>query len=298
MLSLHEADTNKLKSSVLPNIEGQDEFTELLNRLENFSSPKIHYHTECRVDFNNKISLLKKPFSKSDWHFHREYHQLAFDEISVIIEEDIIKKGRCHLLIHLHELYIDSLEKIFQDNSVEMNVTFTAQHLEEKILKQFSYDIKSFIVHNKKIIAPKFLHMIDYTMLENLQTENILQKAALILRETIWQIEMKKLPAKNITAQDLISGEASIPQQLLNFYFTLLGGANQKRKNSLKCNRQVRSYCQDVIFGVHNGQVKTSKHIMLGMTLKSLTSSRKVIDIVNRYGHCISYQGVEEFLFF
>ncbi|GFW31675.1 uncharacterized protein TNCV_4683471 [Trichonephila clavipes] len=33
---------------------------------------------------------------------------------------------------------------------------------------------------------------------------------------------------------------------------------------------------------------------MLGMTLKSLTSSRKIIDIINRYGHCISYQGIEE----
>ncbi|CAH1107865.1 unnamed protein product [Psylliodes chrysocephalus] len=70
-------------------------------------------------------------------------------------------------------------------------------------------------------------------MLENLQTENILQKAALTLRKTIWQIEKKKLPAKNITAQDLISGEASIPQQLLDFY-SILAGANQKRKNSLK----------------------------------------------------------------
>lgn len=33
---------------------------------------------------------------------------------------------------------------------------------------------------------------------------------------------------------------------------------------------------------------------MLGITLKSLTSSRKIIDIINRYGHCISYQGIEE----
>ncbi|CAH2103948.1 unnamed protein product [Euphydryas editha] len=33
---------------------------------------------------------------------------------------------------------------------------------------------------------------------------------------------------------------------------------------------------------------------MLGMALKSLTSSRKIIDIIHRYGHCISYPGVEE----
>lgn len=33
---------------------------------------------------------------------------------------------------------------------------------------------------------------------------------------------------------------------------------------------------------------------MLGMTLKSLTSSRKIIDIIHRYGHCISYPEIEE----
>lgn len=45
---------------------------------------------------------------------------------------------------------------------------------------------------------------------------------------------------------------------------------------------------------VHNCNIKTPKHICLGMALKSLTSSRKVIDIINRYGHCISYSAVEE----
>lgn len=36
--------------------------------------------------------------------------------------------------------------------------------------------------------------------------------------------------------------------------------------------------------------------IMLGMTMKSLTSRRKINDIINRYGHCIIYQGIEETL--
>ncbi|GFQ72540.1 hypothetical protein TNCT_59021 [Trichonephila clavata] len=46
MLPLHKADTNQFKSSVLPNIEGQEEYVELLNKLKNFSGPKISYHTE------------------------------------------------------------------------------------------------------------------------------------------------------------------------------------------------------------------------------------------------------------
>lgn len=175
-----------------------------------------------------------------------------------------------------------------------MNFVFRAHHLEEKIMKEYSKDINFFTIRNKKIIAPNYLQAIDDTVLESLQTENILQKSALILRKLILEIEKNKLPSKNLTAQHLITGEVSIPEPLLDFYLTLLGGCNQKRKKSMKCSHQARSYCQDIIFGVHNGQVKTSKHIMLGMTLKSITSSRKVIDIINRYGHCISYQGIEE----
>ncbi|GFY58236.1 hypothetical protein TNIN_74461 [Trichonephila inaurata madagascariensis] len=86
----------------------------------------------------------------------------------------------------------------------------------------------------------------------------------------------------------------SVPQDLLDFYFTLIAGSNQKRKNNSKCMRQVKSYCEDVVYGVHNGKVKTSKHIMLGMSLKILTNIRKIIDIIHRCGHCISYPGVEE----
>lgn len=58
--------------------------------------------------------------------------------------------------------------------------------------------------------------------------------------------------------------------------------------------RQVKSYCEDVLYDVHNRKIKITKHFMLKMSLKSLTSSRKIIDIIDRYSHCISYPGVEE----
>lgn len=262
--------------------------------MNNFSGLKFFYHTECRVGFNNKLSSLTAQPDKTEWHYQRKYHQIVFEEIRTIINEDVIEKGRCFLLVYLHDLYIDLLQNRLKENSMDMTGIFTAHHLEEKILKIFSKDIKFFNIRNKKIIAPKYLQAIDDSILDNLQTENILRKSALILRKLILQIEKNKIPTKKITSEHLISGEVSIPQELSDFYFTLLSGCNRNRKNSPKCARLVRSYSQDLIYGVHNGQVKTSKHIMLGITLKSLTSSRKIIDIINRYGHCISYQGVEE----
>ncbi|GFT42988.1 hypothetical protein TNCV_1615521 [Trichonephila clavipes] len=50
----------------------------------------------------------------------------------------------------------------------------------------------------------------------------------------------------------------AVPQDLLDFYFTLIAGSNQKRKDNSKCMRQVKSYCEDVVYGVRNGKVKRS----------------------------------------
>ncbi|CAD6203987.1 GSCOCG00012671001-RA-CDS, partial [Cotesia congregata] len=50
----------------------------------------------------------------------------------------------------------------------------------------------------------------------------------------------------------------------------------------------------DLVYNVSKGKMKTNKHITLGMTLKSLISSRKIVEIINRYGHCCSYHVVEE----
>ncbi|GFY61459.1 hypothetical protein TNIN_340721 [Trichonephila inaurata madagascariensis] len=63
--------------------------------------------------------------------------------------------------------------------------------------------------------------------------------------------------------EDLINGECTIPEKLDRFFKILIG-------------------------------VKPSKHITLGMTVKSLTSSRKMINIINRLGHCCNYNTLEE----
>ena len=68
----------------------------------------------------------------------------------------------------------------------------------------------------------------------------------------------------------------------------------QRFQESLECERLVSSFAQDMIYGITRGRVKTSKHLTLGMALKSLTSSKKIIEIINRAGHCCSYTVVEE----
>ena len=58
--------------------------------------------------------------------------------------------------------------------------------------------------------------------------------------------------------------------------------------------RLIQSVADDVIYCVSHGNMKPSKHLCLALTLKSLTGSRKIIEILNRFGHCVGYYGAEQ----
>ena len=49
----------------------------------------------------------------------------------------------------------------------------------------------------------------------------------------------------------------------------------------------------DVIYATTRGRTKPGKHLTLGLGLKSMTGSRKVIEVLNRHGHCIGYHTAE-----
>ena len=50
----------------------------------------------------------------------------------------------------------------------------------------------------------------------------------------------------------------------------------------------------DTVFSVTNGRKKPSKHLKFGLAVKSMTGSKKLIGMLNRYGHCVSYTTIEE----
>lgn len=51
----------------------------------------------------------------------------------------------------------------------------------------------------------------------------------MLLRKSVLKIKINKLP-QNVTVEHLKKGEASVPQDLLDFFFTMIAGGNQKRK--------------------------------------------------------------------
>ncbi|GFX93247.1 hypothetical protein TNCV_4761261 [Trichonephila clavipes] len=129
--------------------------------------------------------------------------------------------------------------------------------------------------------------------LKKLEDNDLIDKVAFILRSTILKMDKTTLPAV-MKMKDLINGEYTIPEKLDRFFKALIGGKDIRRRDGVNCHRLSNSLASDAIYCVSNGTVKPSKHITLGMAVESLTSSRKMINILNRLGHCCNYNALEE----
>ena len=56
----------------------------------------------------------------------------------------------------------------------------------------------------------------------------------------------------------------------------------------------MKSFAQDLVFGVTRGMIKPPKQILLSYTVKTLTNNVALLSILNRYGHGVSYSQLED----
>ena len=50
------------------------------------------------------------------------------------------------------------------------------------------------------------------------------------------------------------------------------------------------SYAADLIHGITDGRFLTAKHFVFSVRLHSLTGSREIINILNKFGNAMSYE--------
>ncbi|KAJ8676937.1 hypothetical protein QAD02_012724 [Eretmocerus hayati] len=141
--------------------------------------------------------------------------------------------------------------------------------------------------------AENFPVLISTEDMDDFHKRNSRHAVALALRRDILSIQKKPLPMEDLKVVDLIRGECTIPPDLLNFFKILLNAPIDPGKSPSKaiaCD----SMAYDAIHNVTRGRVRTSKHITLGMTIKSPTNSKKIITLLNKEGHIASHTSLCE----
>lgn len=98
-----------------------------------------------------------------------------------------------------------------------------------------------------------------------------------------------------MTVKDIIDGEVQIPQLVQEFFECLINGVSTNPTTiSARKSIRIKSLAEDAIFSVTNGRSKPAKQMLLALVMKSITGSRKAIEMLNKLGHCVSYHVTEE----
>ena len=58
--------------------------------------------------------------------------------------------------------------------------------------------------------------------------------------------------------------------------------------------RNILMTVQDLVHCASHARIKLPKHIGLGMSVKHLTGSKQLVTLLNRMGHCSSYDEIEQ----
>ena len=98
----------------------------------------------------------------------------------------------------------------------------------------------------------------------------------------------------DVTMEKIVSGEIKVPDVVLQLFTFLLIGPGCRTSASSSKIRRVNSISDDVVFSMSSGRKKQSNNLKLCLAMKSLTGSKKVIEVLNHYGHCPSYTTIEE----
>ncbi|XP_077263749.1 uncharacterized protein LOC143898274 isoform X3 [Temnothorax americanus] len=271
----------------------------MLEKISSFSDDSnITYHKCCKDQYLRDISREKD----NEFFKKREALNFAYIMLCEMLEENVVKNNEC--------LFFDHVKKEYQKLLIEQSrllsdsvssTSFSDRHLERKLMDTFDRKIKIIYAEKKKFLAPFSACILTYKdLFKTMVMKETIRSVAIQLREEILNSTRKKL-AEDCTAEDLITGECDyVPELLTCFLETLIWGDVSHRSKEIRENKNynkelaIFSLGQDLIYAASSHKIKTSKHITLGLAVKSLCNSKKIINILSKYGHCCSYITLEE----
>ena len=92
------------------------------------------------------------------------------------------------------------------------------------------------------------------------------------------------------------SAMTDVFKELNSFLQTLLTGKKQWPDEDChpRVQRLMKSFAQDLMFGVNKRKIKSPKQILLPYAVKTQTNNFELIQMLNRCGHGIAYSQLEE----
>lgn len=258
---------------------------------EDLMAKEAKYHNSCRRDY------VRQDFSEERETSNRKKHAEAFQNVAMFLENEIIKKKTPMLASVILALYTEEFLAI--GGTRDDIDRYTSQSLISKVKERFedilvdkqSNKSGNVVFHSSMTSAEAFAMVTE----SNAQVEDI-RCAAMTLRTEILAMPQSKTPSPT-SVHTLKESSSTIPDLTLLFFRTLFGGLQPEpglhNTSRDMVERKALASASDAVFNCTRGTVRPWKHQSLGLGLATLTGSKQVLTILNRLGHCVSYDEVK-----
>ena len=271
--------------------------TDLLAKIGevDFIAKEVKYHHTCRKQYLNRAQRSTKPVT--EYGKSREIHASAFVTLADYVKENIVGKGRAERMTSIYTRYKTIIGELDTESTVKTE--YTVQKLSDRLKTYFGSKILLTKASNKEgtVLYNSHMHK-EQAIISAKQYASSFElkvtEGAQHIRASIMHMRSryKNLPSP-LTAEAVIEDQVKLPDVLLQFFRVLFTGSETFGGNSSRAERYVQSAAADAVFMTTRGFVKPSKHVAMGLGLKSMTGSRKVIEMMNHFGHSIGYHIAE-----
>ena len=293
---------------MLLHIEGQDTI-----------AMEIKYHRSCYKEYVRPKHLVKlEEQNCKEEDDKTESYNKAFIKIKDFVEEEVFTAAKAIPMSVLIEKYTSHLAE-----EGLHGMTYRSSKLKNRLTRCFGQRLsfhqpsnqnQSELVYNTEVETGKVVETVfkdtiqgeqipesdSETDLTDTQQEGNYQvyHTAKMIRSLVANMK-PTMPWPPGSAEDLECDSVIVPDLLYNMMAWILSPGSKysdKRVSNISpdVHRLVLSLSQDLIHSVSRGRIKTPKHVVLPMSVKSLTGNVELITILNRFGHGLSYSQIEE----
>ena len=266
------------------------------------------YHKNCFATYVSKKSTLGLAKGEAV----DSPHERAFQELVIDLNTGI-EQGRAYDMMSLLDKYRDILTQKGATNPE----SYTTQNLKIRLQKHFSNAIvfhqpaersKSELVYLSSVNVQNVLNawaVFKPPANGNISVNNeTLQSSEIHCVASLIKQEIKKctgIPTRPLNTQDVsMKASRQLIPDCLYLLIKLLVTADKRggppgvlnalsQSTNMEDDRQILSIAQDIIHCNTKGRVKLPKHTSLAMCVHHLTTSKRLIELLNRMGHCVSY---------
>ena len=308
---LHAAESRK-DSKVLLRIRGED-----------LIAVRAKYHRRCYMSYTSHLQSKNVVDVAEDDKYNNAFYKLLNE-----IHHPIFIEMKAISMASLCQRYRELLN---DDASANYRTEKLKKRLKNHYGDNISFHVPtsptvSELVYSSMITLHDALQAIhtlndelqDFTMEDSVQPYNDISEssqfvddsmttlfhAVQVLRKDLQSVK-QGIATDPVNPEHLTSEKASeiIPDSLYAFLHLLLESERglenidlkepKHKSESPQLHRQILSVGQDILHIMSRGIVKTPKHVGLAVTVRHMTGSKLLVTILNRYGHCCSYDGLE-----